>query len=92
MYASEAQSAGKRHTEGIEGPQAFREALLLPESALIQGAVCEPVHMELSYSSVHQSKRYVSVCDSSFDQLQESVELVKMTAIPQPKTRKKSAL
>lgn len=58
VYASEAQSAGKRLTEGIEGPQAFREALLLPESALIQVVVCEPVHMELSYSSVHQSKRY----------------------------------
>ena len=51
-------SAGKRHTEGIEGSQALREALLLPESALIQAMICEPVHMELSCSSIHQSKRY----------------------------------
>lgn len=46
-----------RHTEGIEGPQAIREAFLLPESTLIQAMVCETVHVELSCSSVHQSKR-----------------------------------
>ena len=37
-----------RHTEGIESPQAFRETLLLLESALIQAMVCETVHVELS--------------------------------------------
>lgn len=50
---------GKKHTEGIESPQAFREALLLPESALIQAMVCETVHVELSCSSVHQSKNCI---------------------------------
>lgn len=50
---------GQKHTEGIESPQAFREALLLPESALIQAMVCETVHVELSCSSVHQSKNCI---------------------------------
>ena len=37
-----------RHTESIESPQAFRETLLFPKSALIQAMVCETVHVELS--------------------------------------------
>ena len=57
VYAWEAQPAKKRHTEGIEGPQAVREAPLLPESTLIQAMVYETVHMDLCCSSVHQSKR-----------------------------------
>ena len=57
MQAWEAQPGGKRRTEGIEGPQAIRETLLLSESALVQAMVCETVHMELSCSSVHQRMR-----------------------------------
>ena len=57
VHVSQAQSAGERRTEGIEGPQAFGEALLLPERALIQAMVCETVHKELCCSSVHESKR-----------------------------------
>ena len=43
-----AKTAGERHTEGIEGPQALGEAILLSKSALIQAMVHETVHMELS--------------------------------------------
>lgn len=51
-----------RHTEGIEGPQPFREALLLPEGSLVQAMVYETVHVELFHSSVHQLNEVVCIC------------------------------
>ena len=38
-------------TEGIEGPNAFREAFLLTEGALVEPVVCETVHEDTVCSS-----------------------------------------
>lgn len=69
-----------RHTEGIEGPQPFREALLLPEGTLIQAMVYETVHVELSRSSIHQFKKGMCI-RLRLILLPKRKEVVKMTAI-----------